>query len=225
VTDERTRANREFFGRESARLAAVCDEMAQRFLRGGRLLAVGDASDARHVAVEFVHPVIVGKRALPALALPSMAALTLEAEPDDIVVVFGTQGVMVGDEEFVPPTDDPFVRQELVETLYHVLWELVHVFIDHRERSGHGAGAAGFLYPFLGSGTQDDLAAVTEDVRRSIEACERRRPRRSPSRPPRAPAACSRSVTAGRRRTRWTSWPTSGRAGGARWTSPTTPRC
>ena len=46
--------------------------MAQRFLRGGRLLAVGEESDARHVAVEFVHPVIVGKRALPALALPTL---------------------------------------------------------------------------------------------------------------------------------------------------------
>ena len=44
--------------------------MAQRFLRGGRLLAFGRgpyATDAMHVSVEFVHPVIVGKRALPAL--------------------------------------------------------------------------------------------------------------------------------------------------------------
>ena len=69
VTQERTRANHEFFTAESVRLAAVCDEMAQRFGRGGRLLAAGEESDARHVAVEFVHPVIVGKRALPALAL------------------------------------------------------------------------------------------------------------------------------------------------------------
>ena len=79
MTQERTRANREFFAAESERLAALCDEMAQRFLRGGRLLAVGEESDARHVAVEFVHPVIVGKRALPALALPTRAALALEA--------------------------------------------------------------------------------------------------------------------------------------------------
>ena len=32
----------------------------------------------------------------------------------------------------MPPGDDPFVRQELAETLYHVLWELVHVFFEHR---------------------------------------------------------------------------------------------
>ena len=50
-----------------------------------------------------------------------------------------------------------------------MLWELVHVFIDHRETSTVGAGAAGFLYPFLEAGTSD-LDAVREDVRRSIEA-------------------------------------------------------
>jgi D-sedoheptulose 7-phosphate isomerase len=51
--------------------------MAERFTRGGRLLVFGNgsgATDAQHVAVEFVHPVIVGKRALPALSLVSDAA-------------------------------------------------------------------------------------------------------------------------------------------------------
>ena len=43
VTPERTRANGEFFAAESERLAALCDEMALRFLRGGRLLAVGES--------------------------------------------------------------------------------------------------------------------------------------------------------------------------------------
>jgi len=32
---------------------------------------------------------------------------------------------------FVVPTDDPLVVQETHETLYHVLWELVHVFFEH----------------------------------------------------------------------------------------------
>ena len=58
--------------------------MAERFSRGGRLIACGatpaDRSDVRHVAVEFVHPVIVGKRALPALGLtPEAGALALQA--------------------------------------------------------------------------------------------------------------------------------------------------
>ena len=61
-----------FFARETLRLAEACREMAERFQRGGRLLAFGRgpyATDAQHVSVEFVHPVIVGKRALPALDL------------------------------------------------------------------------------------------------------------------------------------------------------------
>ncbi len=182
---ERERANRAFFTAESERLARLCERMAERFLAGGRLLALGSPgpamSDARHVAVEFVHPVIVGKRALPALALTG-EELALAAEPGDIVMAFEgrlgaarelgclTIGFGGSDAEwdFDPPTSDPFVRQELVETLYHVLWELVHVFLEHRERRSRGAGASSFLYPFLGGG-EGDLEAVVEDVRRSIE--------------------------------------------------------
>src|ERR1700733_5947994 len=54
-----------FFAREARHLAEACGEMSERFLRGGRLLAFGRgsyATDAQHVSVEFVHPVIVGKR-------------------------------------------------------------------------------------------------------------------------------------------------------------------
>src|SRR3712207_8052476 len=56
-----------FFRLEAPRLAEACHEMSRRFLAGGRLLAFGNgpaATDAQHVSVEFVHPVIVGKRAL-----------------------------------------------------------------------------------------------------------------------------------------------------------------
>ena len=69
---ERNQVCEEFFAREADRLASACREMSERFLRGGRLLAFGRgpyATDAQHVSVEFVHPVIVGKRALPALDL------------------------------------------------------------------------------------------------------------------------------------------------------------
>lgn len=48
--------------------------MALRFRRGGKLIVFGNggaSTDAQHVAVEFVHPVIVGKPALPAMALTS----------------------------------------------------------------------------------------------------------------------------------------------------------
>jgi D-sedoheptulose 7-phosphate isomerase len=204
---ERTQANDSFFEAESGRLAQLCHRMAERFARGGRLIAVGRTpaarSDARHVAVEFVHPVIVGKRALPALALageggPLAGQIELAAEPGDIVIAFGTRddgeaaaalavartrGCLTvafeaagAEWEFEPPVSDPSVRQELVETLYHVLWELVHVFFDHRGllegrevRQVHDTGASSFLYPFLGE-REHDLDSVMEDVRRSVLA-------------------------------------------------------
>jgi D-sedoheptulose 7-phosphate isomerase len=66
------------------------------------------------------------------------------------------------------------VRQEIVETLYHVLWELVHVFFEHRgllagrsERPVHDTGASSFLYPFLAE-REGGLDAVLEDVRASV---------------------------------------------------------
>ena len=202
---DRTRANRDFFDAEAERLARLCHLMAERFARGGRLIAVGRSpaarSDVRHVAVEFVHPVIVGKRALPAIGLaaeggPLDLQARLVAEPDDVVLVFGAEdgepearavlalaaergcltiGFGGGAEwDFSPPGDDPFIRQELVETLYHVLWELVHVFFDHRgllegrsERRVHDTGASSFLYPFLAE-RETDLEAVVADVRESV---------------------------------------------------------
>src|SRR5712671_2090529 len=53
-------------------VARACYDIAVRFHRGGKLIVFGNGgsgTDANHVAVEFVHPVIVGKRALPAMAL------------------------------------------------------------------------------------------------------------------------------------------------------------
>ena len=75
-----------------------------------------------------------------------------------------------------PPSEHPFVAQELTETLYHVLWELVHVFFEHRGllegRSAeplHDPGASSFLYPFLGQ-QEHDLGAVLDDVASSVRA-------------------------------------------------------
>jgi D-sedoheptulose 7-phosphate isomerase len=202
LLSERTQCNARFFEESADGLARVCHLMAERFARRGRLIAFGRSpaarSDARHVAVEFVHPVIVGKRALPAIGLAGEGGdiagqVALIAGPDDIAMGFGADcddGVALARErgcltiafslgagaewEFDPPTDDPYIRQELVETLYHVLWELVHVFFEHRgllegrsERRVHDAGASSFLYPFLDE-RESNLDAVLDDVRRSV---------------------------------------------------------
>ncbi len=197
----RTDANERFFEAEAERIARLCHRMAERFARGGRLVAVGSSdqarSDVRHVAVEFVHPVIVGKRALPAIGLTGDATaldrqVELLARPDDVLIAFGPETAAAlsrarglgcltlacealdAEWAFLPPSDDPFVAQELAETLYHVLWELCHVFFDHRgllegrdARAVHDTGASSFLYPFLAE-SQSDLEAVVEDVRRSV---------------------------------------------------------
>src|SRR5215469_4118875 len=66
-----------FFTAEATHIAEACWAMARHFHQGGRLLAFGNgswATDAQHISVEFVHPVIVGKRALPALALTNDSA-------------------------------------------------------------------------------------------------------------------------------------------------------
>ncbi|MEJ7891253.1 MAG: SIS domain-containing protein [Solirubrobacteraceae bacterium] len=175
LTDIRTAAAERFFGAEADRLARLCLAMAERFARGGRLLATGTSaaewSDARHVAVEFVHPVIVGKRALPALALPP-DEVSAHVRTDDMLIAFGPVPEVSADcllITFAAPDDDVFVAQELVETAYHVLWELVHVFFDHLPRAGAGTGASSFLYPFLGGGTVD-MEPVVADVRASVLA-------------------------------------------------------
>jgi D-sedoheptulose 7-phosphate isomerase len=183
-----------FFDAEAPRLAEACHEMSRRFLAGGRLLAFGNgsaATDAQHVSVEFVHPVIVGKRALPALDLgPDFQhRLPVVLRPEDMVMGFAfpeadepveqalrtarERGAMTfaltgeaGEYSFSPPDGDPFVVQEVFEVLYHVLWETVHVYFEHREQ-GHDVGNSSFLYPFLGKG-QQSLEEVVREVQGSM---------------------------------------------------------
>lgn len=170
-----------FFAAQAEQIAQACWRMARCFHQGGRLLAFGNgalATDAQHVSVEFIHPVIVGKRALPALALTNDSAtlssqisrgessfvrqLKILARPQDIALGFSldgsdrnviaaletarqlgllTLGLAGGEAEglrkmdvdfaFIVPSHDPLTIQETHETLYHILWELVHIFFEH----------------------------------------------------------------------------------------------
>jgi D-sedoheptulose 7-phosphate isomerase len=76
-------------------VAAACHAMAVRFHRGGKLVVFGTggaSTDAQHVAVEFVHPVIVGKRALPAISLTTdVATVSGIAERDGVAAIFAHQ--------------------------------------------------------------------------------------------------------------------------------------
>jgi D-sedoheptulose 7-phosphate isomerase len=165
-------------------VARTCHAMAERFHRGGKLIVFGNggpSTDAQHVAVEFVHPVIVGKRALPAISLTTDVAtmtgvasqvgfdgvfshqLRYLAEPSDIalglsvdgncrnvlrglqaarelgaltIALLGGDGGALGvdpavDHVLTADSADPRVIKEVHVTTYHVLWELVHVFLEH----------------------------------------------------------------------------------------------
>ena len=171
---------------EAETIAAACRDMARRFSGGGKLVVFGNgpaATDAEHIAVEFVHPVIVGKRALPALSLsgdsatltgvaagegfgeiyahqvrqwaaPGDVALGVASGPGSenvargleeayrrgcltVALLGGDAGPMAGepfvDHAVVARSDDPQVIKEVHVTAYHVLWELVHVFLEQME--------------------------------------------------------------------------------------------
>ena len=237
---------------EAERLALACRDMADRFARGGRLLVFGNGSgstDAQHVAVEFVHPVVVGKRALPALSLVSDAATLMGVaarrgldgvfahqvgvlgRPDDIalglsadgrcpnvraglraarsaglltVALLGGDGgdVLAGgeaDHALVVRSDDACVVKEGHVTAYHLLWELVHVFLDSPDVApGQPTTGVEGLYPFLYGGGTDGrsvLDAAAESVRQKVTEVVDLRHRVGAEQGP-ALAACAAQVAA-----------------------------
>jgi D-sedoheptulose 7-phosphate isomerase len=190
----RTPIARQFFAANGAKIALAARDVAERLSAGGRIYAFGPgpyATDAQHVAVEFVHPVLVGKPALPACDVSSNfeAALPVLLGARDVAIGFGPPqgdvrvaralaGARVSGAFTIalPGTDadfamegasrDEHVHQEIVEILGHMLYESVHVFLEHRRLEGD-AGASSFLYPFLG-GEQMSAQSLLADVEQSI---------------------------------------------------------
>lgn len=162
--------------------------MAKAFHRGRKMLVCGNggsATDAQHVAVEFMHPIVVGRKALPAVCLTNdMAMMTAVANDvgfDDVfsrqVIALGNEGdVLVGistsgnsdniakgfatarrmklltigfaggdggkmaqlhsdgqlDFCLTVPTSSIHRIQETHVALYHIMWDIVHTFLQHR---------------------------------------------------------------------------------------------
>jgi D-sedoheptulose 7-phosphate isomerase len=179
--ERRNEPTRALAGQADA-ITAACHAMAVRFHQGGKLVVFGTGSastDAQHVAVEFVHPVIVGKRALPAISLTTdVATVTGVAEREGLDAIFSHQlrylaapadialgisadgncgSVLAGlgtaaelgmltvalvggdgaiaaspavQHTLLAASDDPRLVKEMHVTIYHVLWELVHVFFE-----------------------------------------------------------------------------------------------
>ncbi|MFI5285358.1 MAG: SIS domain-containing protein [Candidatus Dormibacteria bacterium] len=177
------RSGEEYFDRYAHAIAACAAAMADRFFAGGTLLVFGSgahATDAQHNSVEFVHPVLPGCRALPALSLTNdMATVTGIMEGNaavdvyahqmrvlgrsgDIALAFahapappsiargleaatgqgmltialtaagGDDGPTQADYVFHVRGSDRSSAHELHLATYHMLWELVHIVLNHR---------------------------------------------------------------------------------------------
>jgi len=76
--------------------------LAITFQRGGKLLVCGNggsATDAQHIAVEFMHPITVGRKALPAICLANdMAMVTAVSNDVGFADVFSRQIIALGRE-------------------------------------------------------------------------------------------------------------------------------
>lgn len=84
-----------FFAENAARVAECIQVLAAAFDAGGKLFALGNggsACDAQHIAVEFMHPVVEKRPALPAVSLPGDAALlTAVGNDEDFSLGFAKQ--------------------------------------------------------------------------------------------------------------------------------------
>jgi D-sedoheptulose 7-phosphate isomerase len=192
----RTPLARPFFATSAESIARTAGDVARRLHAGGCIYTFGRgpyATDAQHTAVEFVHPVLVGKRALPAtdLSLSFETSLPALVRQCDVVIGYGpphgdtrvaqalaaaqrrgayTIALPGSGADFAldAPTDDEHVHQEIVEIVGHLLYECVQVFLEHRTLD-RDAGASTFLYPFLG-GTQQPPEALVPEISASVLA-------------------------------------------------------
>jgi D-sedoheptulose 7-phosphate isomerase len=168
----------QFFRAEADRIEALVRTMAARFSDGGRLYVMGNggsATDAQHISLEFFHPIIEKRKALPAIALTADQALLTAisndrdfakifadqlrvlARPGDMALAVSTSGkspnlvqaletarelglltiAFTGKDGgrlpdlaeycFVVPSFSIHRIQETHVTLYHIVWDLVHV--------------------------------------------------------------------------------------------------
>lgn len=162
--------------------------LAKAFHQGRKLLVCGNggsATDAQHIAVEFMHPITVGRKALPAICLANdMAMVTAVANDVGFADVFTRQVIALGgagdvllgistsgnsenlihafetarrmklvtvgfagddggrmaemrerellDFCLTVPTSSIHRIQETHVALYHVMWDMVHTFLENR---------------------------------------------------------------------------------------------
>jgi len=177
-----------FFADNKDAILSASLQLAKAFFRGKKLLVCGNggsATDAQHIAVEFMHPITVGRKALPAICLTNdIAMVTAVANDvgfDDVftrqIIALGTEGdVLLGISTsgnsknlmhafttarrqkmitigfagsdggemaemalggllnycLTVPTASIHRIQETHVALYHIMWDMVHTFLQHK---------------------------------------------------------------------------------------------
>ena len=177
-----------FFADNKDAILSASLRMAKAFHRGGKLLVCGNggsATDAQHIAVEFMHPITVGRKALPAICLTNdMAMMTAVANDVGFDDVFSRQIIALGNEgdvllaistsgnsknlmhafatarrmrmttigfagsnggemaelatagllDFCLTVETASIHriQETHVTLYHIMWDMVHTFLQNK---------------------------------------------------------------------------------------------
>jgi D-sedoheptulose 7-phosphate isomerase len=148
-----------------ADLVAAARMLAGRIDAGALLLTCAGPAyrpDAHHVAVEFKHPAIVGKRAVPALALEDPSDVALFGRPGDVVLTLGPDPSFLAAAErhgLATVALDAPTRDDLVAR-YHLLWELTHLVLE--STAAVDSPDLAFLY-----GGVDD-AAILDAARQAL---------------------------------------------------------
>lgn len=185
---ESVEVKQQFFETNKDEILNTSLALARSFYRGRKLLVCGNggsATDAQHIAVEFMHPITVGRKALPAICLNNdMAMVTAVANDVSFADVFVRQIIALGNEGdaliaistsgnsenllhafqtarrmklvtigfagndggkmeemkaqgvidycLTVPTSSIHRIQESHVTLYHIMWDMVHSFLQHK---------------------------------------------------------------------------------------------
>lgn len=134
---ESVEVKRAFFAASREEILASSLTLARAFRHGKKLLVCGNggsATDAQHVAVEFMHPITVGRAALPAICLANdLAMVTAVANDVGIAHVFSRQIIALGAEGDVLLGISTSGNSE----------NLVHAFQTARTMKLHTIGFAG----------------------------------------------------------------------------------
>jgi D-sedoheptulose 7-phosphate isomerase len=184
---ESIEVKQKFFAENRDEILKASLALARSFHHGHKLLVCGNggsATDAQHVAVEFMHPITVGRKALPAICLNNDMAMVTAVANDvsfadvfvrqiialanegDVLIAISTSGnsdnllhafrtarkmklVTIGfagndggkmkeihesallDFCFTVPTSSIHRIQESHVALYHIVWDMVHTFLEH----------------------------------------------------------------------------------------------